>query len=79
MEQRGVKIVLKNNDPVCVLIQPKRYEDMVEALEDYALFFDAERRIHNPNANTAAVSQENLLNEPGISQDELNGVELEIE
>ena len=49
MEQCGVKIVLKNNDPVCVLVQPKRYEKMVGALKDYALFFEKEKRRGQPH------------------------------
>ena len=79
VEQCGVKFVLKNNDPVCVLIQPERYEEMVDALEDYALFFEAERRMHDPNSNKTAISHDSLLNELGISQAELDGIEVEIE
>lgn len=44
MEYNGIKIVLKNNTPTCVLMKPSAYEAMVEALEDYALYFEAEQR-----------------------------------
>jgi antitoxin StbD len=75
----GVKIVLKNNVPACVLVNPERYEEMVEMLEDYALFFEAEKRMKNAESN-GFISQELLLNELGIRESDLDdgvGVDLE--
>jgi len=42
--QYGVKVVVKNNVPVCVLMKPEQYDAMVEALEDYALYVEARKR-----------------------------------
>lgn len=77
VDARGVKVVLKNNDPVCVLVQPERYESMVDALEDYALYFEAERRIKASGSKT--ISQEELLKDLGIDQTMLNNVKVDIE
>ena len=74
---QGVKIVLKNNSAACVLVEPERYQDMVEALEDYALYFEAERRMKN--AGGKSISHAQVLEDLGISEDELEDVEVEIE
>jgi hypothetical protein len=52
---------------------------MVEMLEDYALFFEAEKRMKNAESN-GFISQELLLNELGIRESDLDdgvGVDLE--
>lgn len=74
----GVKIVLKNNVPACVLVQPDQYEEMVEALEDYALFFEAERRVKASDSNQT-IPSETVLKHLGISKEELQDAEVEIE
>lgn len=75
--ENGVKIVLKNNLPTCVLVNPSRYEAMVEALEDYALFFEAEKRV--AAANNEYIKSEELFSELGISDADINAVEVDIE
>ena len=77
VDRRGVKVVLKNNAPVCVLVQPERYEKMVEALEDYALYFEAERREAASGGKT--ISQEEVLKKFDIPKEELENVHVEIE
>jgi len=74
---RGVKIVLKNNAAACVLVKPERYDEMVEALEDYALFFEAERRMKATGTET--VSHTDVMKEFCIREEDLEGVEVEIE
>lgn len=76
--QAGVKVVLKNNEPVAVLVSPEQYELMVETLEDYALYFEAESRMKRADAREMA-SHEDVLKELGISPDELCEVEVEID
>ncbi|MBS3975594.1 MAG: type II toxin-antitoxin system Phd/YefM family antitoxin [Syntrophomonadaceae bacterium] len=75
---RGVKIVLKNNVPACVLVQPERYEEMVEALNDYALFFEAERRT-KASGSDQTIPSETVLKHLGISKEDLQDIEVEIE
>lgn len=69
---------MKNNVPVCVLIRPERYDEMVEALEDYALYFEAEHRMKNFNPNEV-VSSQIVMEQLGITDDQLQSVEVEIE
>jgi PHD/YefM family antitoxin component YafN of YafNO toxin-antitoxin module len=76
VSENGVKIVLKNNSPACVLVNPSRYEAMVEALEDYALFFEAEKRL--AAANNEYIKSEALLSELGVSDADLNEVVVDI-
>jgi PHD/YefM family antitoxin component YafN of YafNO toxin-antitoxin module len=40
----GCKIVLKNNEPTCVLITPERFQKMVDMMEDQYLLALAEER-----------------------------------
>jgi antitoxin StbD len=71
--------VLKNNVPACVLVKPERYEEMIEMLEDYALFFEAEKRMKNA-VSKGFISQEQILNELGIRESDLDDeVDVDIE
>lgn len=72
-----LKIVLKNNKPKCVLLSPSRYEEMIEALEDYALYIEAEKRIASAKNNY--LSSDDVLAELGIDYTDLDDIEVEIE
>ena len=78
VEASGAKIVVKNNKPACVLLSPTQYESLMEMLSDYMLYTEAETRMasNNPDEN---VSQEDLMKELGISQEDLDDVDVEIE
>jgi antitoxin StbD len=79
LKDTGVKAVLKNNVRVGVLVEPEQYDDMVEQLEDYALFFEAERRMQKAESE-GFVSHEEIMEHLHISQAELNDTEdVEIE
>ena len=78
VKESGFKIVLKNNTPACVLVQPERYEAMVEALEDYALYFEAEKRMKNAESK-GFLSSEKVYTNLGIKESELDDIEVEIE
>lgn len=78
VNDKGVKFVLKNNVPTCVLVQPERYEEMVEALEDYALFFEAERRLKASDSKQTIPSETVLMN-LDISKEDLQDIKVEIE
>ena len=72
----GTKLVLKNNAPACVLISPREYARIAEALEDYELLQTAIQRADCDKT----IPQEELLNELGISAEEIaaaGDVELE--
>ena len=76
--ETGVKIVLKNNTPVGVIVEPNRYEKMVEMLEDYALYFEAERRMKSAS-DTGLRSQEQVMSSLGISDSDLDDVDMDID
>jgi len=74
----GYKIVVKNNKPTCVLITPEKYEEMVETIENYKLFIEADKRMKTATA-ADFVSHEQMLKNLNINKDELNDIEVEIE
>lgn len=67
----GVRIVVKNNVPECVLISPKDYQDMLEKYEDALLLIEAEKRA---SENVTQISQEDILKRYGLSESDLDDV-----
>jgi prevent-host-death family protein len=45
VEQTGIKIVVKNNKPACVLFSPQRYDELMEEIDNLRLIIEAENRI----------------------------------
>lgn len=74
----GYKIVVKNNKPSCVLISPSKYQEMVETLEDYKLYIEAEKRMKSAS-DSDFVNQEDVLKKCGVSKEDVNKAEAEIE
>lgn len=77
VQRTGTKIVVQNDVPSCVLLEPTKYEEMIETLEDYALYFEAERR--NKDANAKKYSHDEICMHFGITAEELEKIEVEIE
>jgi antitoxin StbD len=78
VNESGVKVVFKNNSPVSVLVDPERYEEMVEALEDYASFIEAEKRMKNAQGEKS-LSNDQVLKALGLNEHDLDEVDVEIE
>ena len=78
VEASGTKIVMKNNKPACVLISPAQYESLMEMLSDYLLYTDAEHRMAKNN-DSENMSREAVMSELGITQEELDSIDVEIE
>lgn len=78
VESSGIKIVVKNNKPACVLLSPAQYENLMEMLSDAILLAEAEKRMA-ANDDSENISHEDLLAELGITEDELADVDVEIE
>lgn len=74
LKKTGVKAVLKNNVRVGVLVEPGQYDEMVELLEDYALFLEAEQRVKNA-AKTGYISEQQVMERRRISEAELDQAE----
>lgn len=72
------KMVLKNNQPVCVLLAPEQYENLIEMLSDQILLEEAESRMERYTPQDTMTRQE-IMESLGITQDELDGVDVEIE
>ena len=78
VEHSGTKIVVKNNKPACVLISPSQYESLMEMLSDYMLHTEAELRMENNNPEENK-THEDMMKELGITQEELDAVDVDIE
>lgn len=78
VKQTGVpKLVLKRNEPTCVLVAPKAYINMVEELEDLRDYKLAMERLVASDASPL-VSWAQILEETGEEElDEMEDVELE--
>ena len=78
VKESGLKIVLKNNSAECILLSPKKYEQMVEMLSDYVLSMEAEQRmIHNDDKEN--LTHNEMMRELGISSKDLAEIDVEIE
>lgn len=78
VQSSGTKIVMKNNRPACVLVSPEQYEALVEMLSDYSLLMEAEQRMA-ANHDEENIGQEEMMRSLGITQDELDSIDVEIE
>lgn len=78
VNESGLKIVIKNNKPTCILITPEKYEEMAETIENYYLFIEAEKRMKSTK-EADFISQEEIMEEFNIKEDDLNDIEVEIE
>lgn len=73
VNKSGYKIVVKNNKPACVLITPEVYQEIVEALEDYKLYIEAEKRMKNAT-DQDFVSEEDVMTKFDITQKDLDAI-----
>ena len=78
VQASGTKIVVKNNKPACVLLSPSPYESLMETLSDYLLLDEAGRRAA-ANDDNDNISMEAMMEQLGISADDLAGLDVEIE
>lgn len=78
VQRSGSRIVVKNNRPACVLISPEQYEALVEMLSDYLLLTEADRRMAGNN-DDENISHEEMMLRLGITQEELDATDVEIE
>lgn len=74
----GMTVVMKNNEPECVLLSPDDYNALIERLCDAELLRTAEERLKDYNpANT--VSFEEVAKKNGIDLDTLPKEDVELE
>ena len=63
--------------PECILISPEDYLNLIEKIEDAKLYEMAQERIAQDNGKR--YSQKQIMEEFGISEDDLNEEEIEFE
>lgn len=63
-------IVLKNNQPSAIILSPEEYTRLTEIEEDYILLLEATKRMDD-NGNNKTISFDSVMNNLGISEDEL--------
>jgi len=78
VNESGAKIVVKNNKPTCVLMTPEKYEEIMETVENYYLFQEAEKRMESAQ-KTDFIGHEGIMKELNIEKEELKDIEVEIE
>ena len=76
VKKNGVRIVVKNNVPECVLISPKDYQQMMEAYEDTVLLSEEEKRIAE---KTKPISHQELIKRLGFTKEDLDDIDAELE
>lgn len=75
----GPKIVLKNNEPECILISPDNYNELINEIEDLKLMVEAAKRLENIDSSKR-ISQSDVDSEFGfdsIDLSDLDGIEFE--
>ena len=76
VNDEGIKIVLKNNAPACVILSPDVYEEIQEALENYRLLLEAEKRMERAREDDF-VAEEEAIKELEISEEEIEDTNLD--
>lgn len=71
------KLVLRRNEPECILISPKEYTKLIEELEDLRDYKLASERLLS-GGEAAAVPVQAVLAEDGITQEDLDAMESEV-
>lgn len=78
VKESGSKIVVKNNEPVCVLVEPELYDQMRETVAEYRLLLETERRVKEADSRVS-IPQDRVLSALGISEEDLDNIDVEIE
>ena len=69
----GLKIVMKNNTPACILLAPELYKEIVDIIDDRSLLVLVEDRIKNDTG--ASISFEEILAQDGLVLSDIEKME----
>ena len=72
----GTRIVVKNNIPECVLMSPQTYQQIMNEYEDAVLLAEAQKRL---SQNVEYTDHEDLMKKFGLTESDLNDVEVNLE
>ena len=79
VRKNGAKVVMKNNEPECVLMSPAEYMDFMDEIADARLELLALRRLAD-GALEHTCSEKEVMDSFGITEEDLDGFEeVEIE
>ncbi len=78
VKETGFKIVLRNNKPACVLLPPEAYEELIETLENYRMYIEAEKRLEKAKTEDFIPADE-AMRELGIKAGDIEDADVEIE
>ena len=79
VKKTGMTVVMKNNEPECVLLSPAQYEALLDAQCDADLYTIAEKRLQSLTPNDT-ISFDDVCHGAGITRDELERMdEVELE
>jgi PHD/YefM family antitoxin component YafN of YafNO toxin-antitoxin module len=78
MKKTGMKIVVKNNKPECVMLTPQKYEELIEKVENYDLLMEAAER-YEKSSNKDFIDEKELLKRFKIEDKDLEDVEVELD
>ena len=59
------------------MINPNDYENVLEELENYKLYVEAEKRLNSSSYKT--MSEKDVMSNLGISEDDIDETEVEID
>ena len=74
VKKNGVTVVMKNNEPECVLLSPAQYEALLEAQYDTELLSIAEKRLQSLDSEET-IPFEEVCKKAGVSMSELDEME----
>lgn len=72
VKKSGPKVVIKNNEPICVIISPEEYVKFMEELEDAYMYMTSQDRLSHFKPDEL-VSEEDVFKEFGIKEEDLAG------
>lgn len=78
VKKTGPRVVMKNNKAEAVIVSPKEYIEIQDELNDYLLLTMAVERMSHYDPD-AVVSQEEMDQRLGITEEDLNSEEDEVE
>lgn len=70
VKKNGAKIVLKNNEPECVLLSPEDYMALIDQVNETKLLLLANERMEKYDANKL-VSHEEVMKRYGVTASDL--------
>ena|GEM_PF-2777522 len=76
VKNNGIRIVVKNNTPECVLISPKDYQALLEQYEDALLMVEANNRLSD---NVKYISHKDILRDLNINEQALENIDIELD